>query len=354
MLTKAFFRMLVAFSLAGACLAEGAEPRVVKTPAGVVERQVRHRDLPNGVVYDLTASTFRVNFGGPYGEEKPLPPGVLFPGQTEKLRIVPNENQYLLILEGDKTRDLTVRGGSFIGVQHRDLSWRVMKLLYDGAGVLVKTRGVATFENNRFENVMDAIRPGHRAGRFLIKGAYARYIRDDFVENDFLQAGEITDTLVDGTFMFLSCRPARPDEPEKEWPKSTNVVRITDSAVRIMAMPYDPRKGKIVSTDGLAPGTVFKWSDRAGTVEAANCVFYLEAVDVSGRKGMAFPRGRYRNVTVVWGGEGDYPAPLPDGVAVTRDRKVWEKARADWFARHNLPVLDEPVATVRMARPSTP
>ena len=66
-----------------------------------------------------------------------------------------------------------------------------------------------------------------------------------------------------------------------------------------------------------------------------NSVFLVERVSMNGRKAMRFPdRTIAENVTLVWTGPGDYPAPVPRGVKVVKDRKVWEAARRAWLARH--------------------
>jgi hypothetical protein len=51
---------------------------------------------------------------------------------------------------------------------------------------------------------------------------------------------------------------------------------------------------------------------------------------------MHFPAGAtFENVTLVWLGPGRYPGSLPAaGLTVTRDRRVWDRAKADWLARH--------------------
>lgn len=79
---------------------------------------------------------------------------------------------------------------------------------------------------------------------------------------------------------------------------------------------------------------LFKWSPRAGSVDVADCVFRVDAMAASGPKPMRFPEGNYRDVTLVWLGDGEYPADLPDGVALTRDVEVWNAARTAWLSRH--------------------
>ena len=48
---------------------------------------------------------------------------------------------------------------------------------------------------------------------------------------------------------------------------------------------------------------------------------------------MTFPEGTYRNVTVIWMGKGSYPAPLPQGVTISRDLELWKTARQAWIDR---------------------
>jgi hypothetical protein len=51
-----------------------------------------------------------------------------------------------------------------------------------------------------------------------------------------------------------------------------------------------------------------------------------------------FPEGRYYNVTLVWLGRGEYPAPLPEGIELTRDVDVWNRARLEWLNRHDIAI----------------
>jgi hypothetical protein len=40
------------------------------------------------------------------------------------------------------------------------------------------------------------------------------------------------------------------------------------------------------------------------------------------------------NNVMVWLGQGSYPTALPSCFTVTRDRSVWDRAVAEWKARH--------------------
>lgn len=58
----------------------------------------------------------------------------------------------------------------------------------------------------------------------------------------------------------------------------------------------------------------------------------------SSDNGDKFPKGTYQHVTLVWLGSGDYAEALPPGVKLTRDKRVWDTAKAAWL--NHLPVLD--------------
>lgn len=326
--------------------AAGQEPAVHHGPKGVVRQQVRVSNMKGHHRFDFHETTFELNWAGPHGADSPLPSDPILPDQKDKIRSIPNKCLYPVVLGKGSADQVTAEGGFFRGVQHPGLTWRVMKILYDGCGIHIKADGLMTFRDMHFDNVMDAIRP-YGKGRFLIENVYARYIRDDFVENDGLLPGEIRDSLVDGAFMFLSQRPAKGSEGARRTDHDTDVTTITNTLVRIMAMPFDHGatvQKKRISSEGLAPGALFKWSPMAGLVHVDSCIFLVDTLSANGPNNMRFPEGTYRNVTLIWAGEGDYPAPVPEGVTLSRDRSVWERARKSWFEARNLPFLPEPSA----------
>jgi len=115
------------------------------------------------------------------------------------------------------------------------------------------------------------------------------------------------------------------------------VVKIRDTLVHLQPMPFggDMKLGKRrFIKEGKTCGMLFKWSRWAGTVDATDCIFRVDGMAASGPKPMRFPEGTYRNVTLVWLVDGDYPADLPDGVTISRDVEVWNRARTTWLSRH--------------------
>jgi hypothetical protein len=274
------------------------------------------------------------------------------PGQVLDLRAVmlsadPPRNP-LVIRKADG--DVCVVGPTIVGSAARETSWSEMKHNNDGDGVLFsRAQGPFTLEGARIENVEDAIGPPKspetpRTARFAVRGVYACYIRDDFIENDAVLGGEISDTLVDGTHVFISARPGRGFKGGN-FPRATVTVR--DSLVHLDCKPDERKDGEDTpAPEGLAGGACgvgrslgmpFKWSDAARELrlDVADTIIRVDAAGRNGPQSMNFPFGDYRKVTLVWLGSGHYPGALPSsGVTVTDDVAVWDKARADWLQRH--------------------
>jgi hypothetical protein len=299
-----------------ACLAQSGQPVNVSSP-------------PDGAALELTPE----------------------PGQVLDLRGVtltadpPRNPLVIRRAEGD----VCVVGPTVIGNASRDASWSEMKRNHDGDGVLfARALGPFTLEGARIENVEDAVGPPKapetpREVRFTVRGVYACHIRDDFVENDAALGGDISDTLVDGTHVFISARPGRGFEGE--FPPATLTVRET--LVRLDCKPDARADGQDTpAPEGLAGGACgvgrslgmpFKWSGAAKNLhlEVANTIIRVDAAGRNGPRSMSFPPGDYRNVTLVWLGLGPYPGTLPEaGVSVTEDVTVWDTARAAWLRRH--------------------
>ena len=254
-------------------------------------------------------------------------------GDTYDLRGISlrsNQPKYPLVLR-DAGDDSCVTGVKIQGQQARSLTWHQMKSTYDGDGALFKyPTGHVTFEKMWIDNVQDglSVPATSNNARWTVRSVYARYVRDDFIENDTCLPGEVDDVLVDGTFMFLSSRPGA----KSAGPSRRPVTKIRNSLVRLQCMPNSSNDN---SCDGTSStGHLFKQSSCSGTVDVENVIFRVDSYNTAGDATMAFAPGRYSNVTLLWLGRGDYPIRLPSGVRVTRDTSVWDQARASWLARH--------------------
>ncbi len=272
--------------------------------------------------------------------------GVGYPASaTLKSLELPNERRYPL-----QIRDLespTIFGPAVIGLQSRQLPWRVVKAMWDGDAMHIKhCTGTAEVSDVYFENVEDGLGPMEGLSYWKLDRAWMKDIRDDAVENDDLINGEISNCLIDGCFVFLSHQGA-PDNGSKP----TTVVR--NCLVRISAQPHDGseerswRRRNIKPGEdgmGVAPGMIFKWEGDAGTVEVRETIFFMDAISINGVDAMAFPPGIYENVTLIWTGPGNYPQPLPRGVTQVHDPSIWTRAKEAWIeaAPENHPGLHLP------------
>lgn len=227
------------------------------------------------------------------------------------------------------------------GQQSRELSWMEMKTggpvrgARDGDGIhWTRPTGRVVIDGAWIDNVEDAIGPPKspqtsREASWVVRHVYARYIRDDFIENDSCLNGEIYDTLVDGTYVFISARPGRGKHL-----RANPVTKIRRVLVHLRFLP-DPRPARGPRQPGKSVGQLFKWSDCGGRLDMKDCILRVDGMFRRGPRPMSFPPGVYENVTLVWLGEGDYPGALPpEGVMVTKDVRVWEVARAKWLKRH--------------------
>ena len=223
---------------------------------------------------------------------------------------------------------LCVVGGEVVGQQSRNLTWQQVKDRHDGDGLRILSADWYVVDGLRVDNVEDGIAPF--GDGFVGRNLYFTYIRDDCIENDAVAGGIVSDSLFDGCSMGLSARPSKGFSPQPAPPGET----FTLDGVLLRLQPM-PREERHETPDGLGNGQLFKWSRWSNRLVVRNSVFLVERVSMNGRKAMRFPDGTVaRNVTLVWTGPGDYPAPVPRGVRVVKDRKVWEAARRDWLARH--------------------
>lgn len=223
-----------------------------------------------------------------------------------------------------------VVGASILGTIPHSLTWDEVKSEYDADGLRLEgTDWMASF-GLRVENLEDGFAPRVPDGteqdntvRFLLRGAYMDWIRDDAIEDDDLMSGTIRDVLIDGADRFLSARPSE----DTDYTNVDMVVVVKDVLVHLKAMNNDD------ADDGVGFGGIFKWSDAAGTVEVSDSIFLLDEQPTSSSP---FPPGDYSNVTLVLGPdfEGRYEGDLPRGVDTTRRMRVWRSARRAWLEAH--------------------
>jgi hypothetical protein len=296
---------------AAACLSRGGA-RV--TRVGGTLHTYRVQSVPDQRTYDLRRATI---VGYPAARHYPVLFGKYGPGDAT-----------------------CVVGGEIRGRQSRALSWHTMKQQLDGDGLNFRSQG-GIVDGIRIDNVEDGIATtgGDPVG-VTIRNAYLSYIRDDCIENDAIVNLTVHDSLLDGCFNGVSERRGGSPPP----PPPGEALTLDGVLIRLRPMPYDRTRAQCQgnAADGLGSSGFFKWSGHAHRPVVRHTVLLAERGSVNCGASMRLPHGLYEDVTLVWLGRGDYPGgPVPRGVTVTRDRRVWDEARESWLARHGYPVTGD-------------
>ena len=266
-----------------------------------------------------------------------VPDGRTYDMRQARIVGYPTFNRYPFLLgKADPGTSTCVVGGTIVGGQSRYLTWQTMKGRLDGDGLHFTSHG-GVIDGIRVANVEDGVAAiaGDPEG-ILIRNAYMTYIRDDCIENDWIVGLIVKDSLLDGCFFGLSQRPGLGTGPRAA-PVAERTL-LDGVLMRLQPMPYDRLQARC-SADGLGTGGFFKWSPYSNRLVVRNSVLFAERVAARCGTPMDFPQNAtFENVTLVWLGPGNYPGKLPaTGVTVTRDRQVWDTARADWRERHGFP-----------------
>jgi len=241
-----------------------------------------------------------------------------------------SRNIYPVNLGPTSATEVCWAGGLVRGANRLDATWDEM---HDpnNAGFIFQNAQF-TVDGLRMHNVGDGIRPRSGARDFVIKDVWLSHIRDDCVENDNLNAGLIEDSLFDGCFVGFSARHS-----DETITGSRNVWTIQNTLVRLEPMPGPPDGGD------LGHKGFFKWiswgdpDSRSPKLALHNNIFMAEQAGETSAKKMGIPPGKLESCSgniMVWLGPGDYPAELPDCFTVVKDASVWNRARAEWIARH--------------------
>ena len=223
-----------------------------------------------------------------------------------------------------------VVGGTVVGSLSHSLDWSYVKKHYDASGLRLEGRGWMVVYDLSVTDIEDGFRPRVADGTennntvaWQLSGAYMNWIRDDAIEDDYLMSGLIQDTLIDGTNRFISAYP----RAGTHYSNQGMTVTVNNVLVHMKSMKNSHDK------DGFGFGGIFKWSDKAGSVNMSDSIFLL---DEAPTYKTPFPKGNYSNVTLVLGPnfDGPYPTALPKGVHTTRDMSVWKDARSTWLNTH--------------------
>jgi hypothetical protein len=246
--------------------------------------------------------------------------------------------RFPLAIQG-KSRDFLVRGGEVRGLLHHLAPWHVWKLHGDGDGMRIEAGGPYEIVGTRIDNVEDGFAPrGDARADFSIRDVYVTQVHDDAIENDEVRSGSLRDSFIQ-THTFYSARG-------KSNPAA--VFTVENCVVELILQPHqggsdaedlNTRAG-YPFPDGLGCGVLWKmdWDEPAnsGKVDVRDSVFLIPRQSTSSNRAMQWAPGVYKNVTLVWLGKGEYPWQAPAGVTITRDRAVFDQAKARFFERTRL------------------
>lgn len=212
----------------------------------------------------------------------------------------------------------------------------------------VKPDGWAVWDALQVRNTHDGIGiygdVASGPGAVYVRNCWLRDIHDDAIENDDWLTLDVLDSLVEGTYTFLSCQ-----NHDLDGARTGSRVTVQDSVIRLRPFPggYKTR-----STDS-AHGQIYKAQENAPGLVMRNVVVASERFrDPDG--GALLPErvvDRYDGVTLVWLGSGRYPGNVPDGCRLTTDASAYDRAVEDWKARHGVGP-DGAVDTTRMISPA--
>ena len=179
---------------------------------------------------------------------------------------------------------------------------------------------------------------------WIIRNVHVKYSRDDCIENDFLNAGTIDSTFLDGCYDAVSAQ-----EYSGSPNGNNNIVTISNSLLRLQSM--DAVYGGAVPNHNA----FWKWSTIGPSLALYNNVFRTDGPSREGNGAqmwMAPPPGKLadcRNNVMVWLGSGSYPETLPTTfngqpcftiMTGAAGLQYWNNAVAQWQALHPDPLPD--------------
>ena len=177
-----------------------------------------------------------------------------------------------------------------------------------------------------------------------IRNVHVKYSRDDCIENDFLNAGTIDSTFLDGCYDGVSAQ-----EYSGSPNGNNNILTMSNSLVRLQSM--DAVYGGAVPNHNA----FWKWSTIGPSLALYNNVFRADGPSREGNGAqmwMAPPPGKLadcRNNVMVWLGSGSFPENLPTTfngqpcftiMTGAAGLQYWNNAVAQWKAAHPDPLPD--------------
>ena len=276
------------------------------------------KKLPAGSQVDARSALFRVANSGT------LHPSADRPCDSSELPV----NRYPLQIRDSPA--VTLLGGLFSGQVPLLSDWQ--NTYCNSTGVLLRDSFGAIFEGLRMRRVWDAIRITEGSSGFQLRGSWISEVRDDCIENDYLNGGLVEDTLLDGCFSGLSMRP--PEGEERSAAGGPFVLRGV--LMRMQGYPYKAQ---------IQEGPPFKVDETLAEIEVYDSILVMGNRDTVSqlRLTIGWTRiGQCSGNLLLWIAETPWPkkfARPPDCFRLVEGpeaRALWQEARRNWIDCHPL------------------
>lgn len=274
------------------------------------------KNLPHGSEVDLRSAVFRV------ANSRSRNPTAEANCDSGTLPV----NPYPLQVRA--SANVTLTGGKFAGEVPLASDWE--STYCNSAGIALRDSPGAVVEGLRMRHVWDAFRVSENTEGFVLRRSWISDVRDDCIENDYLNGGTIEDVLLDGCFSGLSTRPPKGET------RSTGGAPVVLRGV-LMRMQSYIYKGQ--SEQGLP----FKADAEGPGIEIYDSVVALDGPNIvsTSRLSIGWTQiGNCRGNVLLWMADTPWPKDFERPPACFRiiegaqARLFWQEARRNWIDCH--------------------
>jgi hypothetical protein len=215
-------------------------------------------------------------------------------------------------------------GGATIGQLPPTTDWNTM---HDTYAFQVRSIPGFTLEDTREFDYGDGVTLDNNSTNWTIRGVHFKYMRDDCVQNDWLNGGIIDSSFFEGCYEGISARPFATTQDG-----SDNLVVVKNSLFWLQDMDQ--------GYDGPGHGGFFKWSSGGPMVSLYNNVYRVDSPSSLGTHTLGPPAGKLHdcaNNVMIWLGAGPFPEPLPSCYTLLTGAAglaYWNNAVTSWKANH--------------------
>ncbi|MDZ4096454.1 MAG: hypothetical protein U1D35_16270 [Paracoccaceae bacterium] len=227
-----------------------------------------------------------------------------------------------------KSPGVTLQGGLYAGEVPLGSEWK--STYCNSAGTVLRGSPGAVVEDLRMRRVWDAVRLSEASGGFLLRGSWMSEVRDDCIENDYLNGGVIEDLLLDGCFSGLSMRPPKGEA------RSPNGGAVVLKGVLMRMQSY-------LYKDRLQQGPPFKVEEAGTRIEVYDSVIVMDNPEIVSKTRLSIGWSRIGQCSgnlLLWTSDTPWPEDFARPPACFRlmegaqARAVWQLARKNWIDCH--------------------